>query len=121
MGDGWEISRRRVPGNEWSVIALAARSAQSSAVVGTAYFKGNFPYSCSIQAADMSEFGTDAVDAIITASMFWPELIAQQKLQPYHLHNLSAHIHDIGPVTHMRLNIFPVGGVNRLKRTGRFA
>ena len=69
----------------------------------------------------VSEFGTDAGDAIITASMFWPELISQQKLQADHVHDLSAHIRDIGPVTHVRLNIFPDGGVSRLKLTGRIA
>jgi allantoicase len=56
------------------------RQCSLGAIVDTAYFKGNFPDMCSIQAADMSEFGTDAGDAIITASMFWPELIGQQKL-----------------------------------------
>jgi allantoicase len=121
MGDGWETSRRRVPGNEWIVIALGARGVLSGAIVDTAYFKGNFPDMCSIQAADMSEFGTDAGDAIITASMFWPELIGQQKLSADHVHDLSAHIRDIGPVTHVRLNIFPDGGVSRLKLTGSLA
>jgi allantoicase len=121
MGDGWETSRRRVPGNEWIVIALGARGRLSGAIVDTAFFKGNFPDSCSIQAADMSDFGSDARDAIITASMFWPELIAPQKLQADHVHDLSAHIADIGPVTHVRLNVFPDGGVSRLKLTGRIA
>ena len=121
MGDGWETSRRRVPGNEWIVIALGARGVISGAIVDTAFFKGNFPDSCSIQAADMSEFGTDAGDAIITASMFWPELISQQKLQADHVHDLSGHIKNIGPVTHVRLNIHPDGGVSRLKLTGRLA
>ncbi|MEQ8305211.1 MAG: allantoicase [Hoeflea sp.] len=121
MGDGWETSRRRVPGNEWIVIALGARGLISRAIVDTAYFKGNFPDSCSIQAADMSEFGADARDAIITASMFWPELIAPQKLQADHVHDLSDHIARIGPVTHVRLNIFPDGGVSRLKLSGRLA
>ena len=53
--------------------------------------------------------------------MFWPELISQQKLQADHVHDLSAHIRDIGPVTHVRLNIYPDGGVSRLKLTGRIA
>lgn len=121
MGDGWETSRRRVPGNEWIVIALGARGVLSKAIVDTAYFKGNFPDSCSIQAADMSDFGADARDAIITASMFWPELIAPQKLKADHVHDLSAKIADIGPVTHVRLNILPDGGVSRLKLSGRIA
>jgi len=121
MGDGWETSRRRVPGNEWIVIALGARGVISRAIVDTAYYKGNFPDSCSIQAADMSEFGTDAGDALITASMFWPDLIPQQKLKADHIHDLSADVLDIGPVTHVRLNIYPDGGISRLKLSGHLA
>ncbi|OCW56901.1 allantoicase [Hoeflea olei] len=121
MGDGWETSRRRVPGNEWIVIALGARGVINQAIVDTAYYKGNFPESCSIQAADMSEFGAEADDAIITAAMFWPELVPQQKLQADHVHDLSAALADLGPVTHVRLNIYPDGGVSRLKLSGRLA
>jgi allantoicase len=53
--------------------------------------------------------------------MFWPELIAPQQLQADHVHDLSDHIARIGPVTHVRLNIFPDGGVSRLKLSGRLA
>ena len=90
----------------------------SGAVVDTAYFNGKFPDICSIQAADMSNFGAGAVT---TASMFWPERTVQQKLQADHVHALSAHIQVIRPVAHVWLNIFPDGGVSRLNMTGRFA
>lgn len=121
MGDGWETSRRRVPGNEWIVIALGARGTISRAIVDTAHFKGNYPDRCSLQAADLSDYGSDADAAIITSSMFWPELVGQEKLEADHIHDLSASLAGIGPVTHVRLNIYPDGGVSRLRLFGRIA
>lgn len=121
MGDGWETRRRRVPGNEWIVVALGARGTIARAILDTAHFKGNFPDQCSIQAADMSAYGSDADQAIITSSMFWPTLIAPQKMQADHIHDLSAHIESIGAITHIRLNVFPDGGVSRLRLFGRLA
>lgn len=121
MGDGWETSRRRVPGNEWIIVALAARGLIERVIVDTAHYKGNFPDSCSIQAADLSGYGTDADDAIITSSMFWSELVSSQQLMSDHIHDLTTHIKEIGPVTHVRLNIFPDGGISRLKLFGKTA
>lgn len=121
MGDGWETSRRRVPGNEWIVIALAARATISECVLDTAFFKGNFPDMASIQAADMTGYGEGSDRAVITAAMFWPELLPQQKLKADHVHDFSSALVDIGPVTHVRLNVFPDGGVSRLKLKGNMA
>lgn len=121
MGDGWETSRRRVPGNEWMVVALAQRGTISRAIVDTANFKGNYPDQCSLQAADLSAYGSDADQAIITSSMFWPTVIANQKLKSDYVHDLSDVIEEVGPVTHVRLNIYPDGGISRLKLFGRIS
>jgi allantoicase len=51
MGDGWETRRRREPGNDWAIIALAQPGVIRKIEVDTAHFKGNFPDRCSIQAA----------------------------------------------------------------------
>lgn len=119
MGDGWETRRRRIPGNDWIIVALGGRGTISRAIIDTAFFKGNFPDQCSIQAADLSEFGADVDDAIVTSSMFWPVLVAPQKLSANHIHDLSESVEDIGAVTHVRLNIFPDGGISRLKLFGK--
>ncbi len=57
MGDGWETRRRRVPGNDWIVVALGHAGVVEKIEVDTAHFKGNFPDSCSIHAAHISEGG----------------------------------------------------------------
>ncbi|PWW01406.1 allantoicase [Hoeflea marina] len=119
MGDGWETRRRRVPGNDWIIVALGGRGQITRAIVDTAFFKGNFPDRCSIQAADLSDFGADVDNAIVTSSMFWPMLVAPQKLSADHVHDLSDAVENIGAVTHVRLNIFPDGGISRLKLFGK--
>lgn len=118
--DGWETRRRRGPGHDWIVIALGVRGTISRAVVDTAYFKGNFPDSCSIQATDLGTIGVDIGDDNIKGSEEWPTLLNQQKLSADAVHEfLDNQLSDHGPVTHVRLNIFPDGGVSRLRLFGR--
>ena len=54
--------------------------------------------------------------------MFWPELIARTPLSADAIHDIGADgLADIGPVTHVRLNIFPDGGISRLRLFGTLA
>ena len=69
MGDGWETRRRREPGNDWAIVALAHPGVIRKIDVDTAFFKGNYPDRCSLQAAYVAG-GTD--ESLITQSMFWP-------------------------------------------------
>jgi len=122
MGDGWETRRRRGPGHDWIILALGVRGTISRAVVDTAYFKGNYPDSCSIQAIDLGMIGIDIGDAAIAASEDWPALLSQQKLSADAVHEfVDDQITDLGTATHVRLNIFPDGGVSRLRLFGRVA
>jgi allantoicase len=115
MGDGWETRRRREPGHDWAILALGHRGRIRRIEVDTAHFKGNYPDRCSIQAADV-EGGTE--DSLVTQAMFWPGLLPEQKLQMDRAHSFESEIADIGPVTHVRLNIIPDGGVSRLRLWG---
>ena len=58
-------------------------------------------------------------DSIITQSMFWPELLAPSKLEMDDVQEFSDAIQTIGSVSHVRLNLFPEGGVSRLRLLGR--
>lgn len=118
MGDGWETRRRREPGNDWCIIALAHAGVVEKIEVDTCHFKGNYPDACSIQAAAMVG-GTET--SLITQSMFWPTLLAPQKLQMDHQHFYSEEIQSVGAITHLRLNILPDGGVSRLRVWCRLA
>ncbi len=115
MGDGWETRRRREPGHDWGVLELASPGVIEEVLVDTAFFKGNYPDRCSLQGANARGL---ARDALIKASENWPVILPEQKLSADAKHvfnNVVAH----APVSHVRLNIFPDGGVARLRLMGR--
>ncbi len=115
MGDGWETRRRREPGNDWAIVALARPGVIRRVEVDTAHFKGNYPDRFSLQAARVVG-GTDA--SLITQAMFWPELLGEQALSMDAVHGFDEGLAALGPVTHVRFNIFPDGGVSRLRLWG---
>ncbi len=116
MGDGWETRRRREPGNDWCIVALAAPGTITRVEVDTAFFKGNFPDRCSLQGAVL-DATTD--QAIVTQSMFWEQLMPEQPLSADAVHSFSGELKQGTAVTHVRLNIFPDGGISRLRLYGR--
>jgi allantoicase len=116
MGDGWETRRRREPGNDWCIVELGHPGSIETVVLDTAFFKGNYPDRCSIQAARV---GGGTVQSIVTQSQFWDELLPPQKLQMDREHEFTGEVQDIGPVSHVRINIFPDGGLSRVRLLGR--
>ena len=118
MGDGWETRRRREPGNDWCVLELGAAGTIEKIEVDTAFFKGNFPDRCSLQAAFVTG-GTDS--SATTQSMFWQTLLPEQKLEMDAIHTFTEQVAKLGPITHVRFNIFPDGGVSRLRLWGKVA
>lgn len=115
MGEGWETARRRTPGNDWVILALGHPGEIKRVLLDTAHFKGNFPDSFNLQAAYVKG-GTD--DQIETQSLFWRELLPAQKLTAHNIHEFANQLNNIGPVTHVRLNIFPDGGLSRIRLFG---
>ncbi len=118
MGDGWETARRRTPGYDWVILSLGHPGVVEKLIVDTLHFKGNYPDSCSIQAAYVKG-GTES--QIETQSLYWKELLPSQKLEMHQEHFFEAELQDLGPITHVRLNIFPDGGVSRLRLLGHIA
>ncbi|MEO8671531.1 MAG: allantoicase [Tahibacter sp.] len=116
MGDGWETRRRREPGNDWCIVALARPGVIEAIEVDTAHFKGNYPDRCSIQAALVAG-GTR--ESLVTQAMFWPILLPEQKLQMDFQHHYRNEIVGHSVVSHVRLNIHPDGGVSRLRLRGK--
>jgi len=111
MGDGWETRRRRGPGHDWVIIRLGARGTVQEVVVDTAHFKGN----CRLEACDAPDLDAAAVPDERRA---WRELVPRTKLRADRAHRFRA-VGRSGPVTHVRFNIFPDGGVARLRVIGR--
>ncbi|MCB1885808.1 MAG: allantoicase [Geminicoccaceae bacterium] len=123
MGDGWETRRRREPGNDWIIVQLGDAAAVERVVVDTAHFKGNYPDRCSLQAANLPGVrGLALRDMVVTQAMFWDEFMAPQKLEADSVHEFGPEVlRDLGPVTHVKLNVFPDGGISRLRVFGRRA
>ena len=113
MGDGWETRRRREPGGDWAILALGAAGIAQAIEVDTAHFKGNYPDRCSLQAAKIPSPGGES--SLIAQSIFWRELLPPQKLRPDHRHLFEGGFSLDDPVTHIRFNIEPDGGVSRLR------
>ena len=109
MGAGWETKRRRGVTHEthdWAVVALAAEGVIDRVEVDTNHFKGNFPDTCSLEVASSAEGP-------------WRSLLARTKLMAHTRHLYVEELHDHGPCTHVRMNVFPDGGISRLRVFGR--
>jgi len=110
--DGWESRRKRVPGHDFAIVRLGLRGVVRNVLIDTAFFRGNFPESASLDGTSMR---TDAsVEQLLTAE--WRPLLQRSPLQGDH-ENVFA-ISSTDAVTHVRLNIFPDGGVARLRVHG---
>ncbi len=118
MGDGWETRRRREPGNDWAIIALAQPGVVTRVIIDTAHFKGNYPDRASLQAARVSG---GSAEVIATQSLFWDTLLPEVSLGMDAEHEFSEQVLDTGAVSHVRLNIFPDGGISRIRLLGHFA
>ena len=116
MGDGWETARRHGPGNDWVILALGTRGRIESAEIDTAFFKGNFPDRAELRAADVRTSGD-----LESASEQWPVLLPETKLEADKVQRFADELQDVGVVSHVRLDIFPDGGVSRLRLFGKIA
>ena len=112
--DGWESRRRRTPGHDWCVIRLGMRGRIRGLDVDTRYFTGNFPSHCSLDAVDAAATPARRVHGVAGAP--WTTILPQTALRG-DSHNYIG-IEDDRAWTHVRLNIFPDGGVARLRVYG---
>jgi allantoicase len=80
--------------------------------VDTNHFKGNYPDTCSLEACDLA---TDGSDVASWSSLAWREVLRRTKLQAHTRHHFEDEIGDAGATTHLRFNIYPDGGVSRLR------
>jgi allantoicase len=107
MADGWETKRRRGPGHDWAIIRLGAPGVISRVELDTNHYKGNYPDSASLEGR--------------TADGRWHELLPQSKLRPHHRHVFTSALRTLPAISQVRLNIYPDGGVSRLRVYGRVA
>ena len=117
MGDGWETRRRRGPGHDWTIVRLATRAALHRIELDTDHFKGNAPGRCMIEVCDAPSAEDSDVHALAARIGAWRMLVHETPLQPHARHRFTE-LTDRTPATHLRLNIYPDGGVARLRAYG---
>ena len=113
MADGWETRRRRGPGNDWAIVRLAAKGTLERIEIDTTHFKGNAPGRCTLDGVHAPGVAADKLEG-------WRPLLATA-LQPHTRHVFDHELRRIGDVTHLRLSVFPDGGVARLRAWGELS
>lgn len=116
MGDGWETRRRRGPGHDWAIVRLGTSGTVKRIEVDTNHFKGNYPDSASVEACRAAGATVDDFQAAA-----WETLLPQTRLKPHIRHLFSKELRDIGAISHVRLNIYPDGGISRFRVYGTAA
>jgi allantoicase len=112
MGEGWETARRRDDGNDWVRVRLAAPGRVRLAELDTSQFKGNAPAAAALR-------GIDARVADPADEAAWFDLLPRVRLQPDTRHRFP--LGEVPTATEVRLDIFPDGGMARLRLPGRVA
>lgn len=106
--DGWETRRKRHAGYDWCIVKLGVAGKISGLDIDTTFFTGNYPASAALEACYAPDDQLDQVE--------WHSLLANSVLG-----SSQHHIFEIASdqvFTHIRLNIFPDGGVARLRVYG---
>jgi len=117
MGEGWETRRKRGPGHDWLILRLAGTSKIQSIEVDTHHYKGNFPDSCSIDGVCVGKklLACDFRDQVHA----WTEILPRQKLKADFSHKFSSELKSLEQkFDHLSINIYPDGGVSRLRVMG---
>jgi allantoicase len=108
MGDGWETKRRRGPGHDWAIVRLGIEAVIRRVDVDTTHFKGNYPDSCALDVARIA--------GEPSAATVWEEVLPPTKLGPDATHAFD--VRRDGPATHVRLHMYPDGGISRVRVFG---
>jgi allantoicase len=117
--DGWESRRRREPGHDWCIVRLGLPGLIRGVVVDTAYFRGNYPESCSIEACCVDSGaieGQAEPGELVHGDVEWVEVLPESELE-----GDSENLFEIDTdrrFTHLRFHIYPDGGVARLRVHG---
>lgn len=115
--DGWETRRRRDPeatadAHDWAIIRLGLPGVVRGVVIDTAWFKGNYPPYASVEATEVE--GHPSVAELEQAE--WVEIVPRTEIKGDAEHHVE--VTDERRFTHVRLNMFPDGGISRLRVHG---
>jgi allantoicase len=115
MSDGWETRRRRGPGHDWAIVELGALGRVMRVELDTSHFKGNSPGQFTLEGC-LADGAT--AETLRQDGAWWP-ILSRTRLLPHTRHLFQEELGLSGPLSHVRLQIFPDGGVARLRLWGR--
>jgi allantoicase len=110
--DGWETRRRREPGQDHAIVRLGAPGLIRQVVVDTSYFTGNYPPEISVEACGAEGYPGPAD----LAAAEWTTLVPRSPVQGDQRNEFGVAVEQ--RFTHVRLTIYPDGGVARLRILG---
>lgn len=114
MGDGWETKRNRTPNNrDWLILQLAQRGIIEKVLIDTCHFKGNYPDSFTLDGLDANDTSE------VNDQSNWQSILPKTKLQAHHIHEYINEIAAEQSFTHVRLSIYPDGGISRMRLFGK--
>ncbi|KAF8904462.1 allantoicase [Gymnopilus junonius] len=118
MGDGWETKRSRTKGhNDWVVLQLGAPGELTEVELDTKHFLGNFPDSCEVHATlSKNDFDQGTTPSL---SDDWTLILPRTKLGPDRQHYFELDNVKNRTYTHVRVTIYPDGGLKRIRVVGR--
>jgi allantoicase len=117
MGDGWETRRSRGKNFDWLILKCAAAGKINKIQIDTHHFKGNYPDKCSLQAAYLNN--KISTKSIVSKSKNWKLLLNKVKLYAHKKHNFRNKLMKNKKVNFIKINIYPDGGISRIRAFGR--
>jgi allantoicase len=111
MGEGWENARRRDGGNDWALFRLGTPGVAHHVELDTSYFLGNAPGEFRLSGCAAGSDDADELDAAP-----WWDLVPRRPARPDTRHRFL--VDDRRPLTHVRLDVYPDGGMARLRVWG---
>jgi allantoicase len=112
--DGWETRRRRAPGHDFAIIRLGMPGIVRGVVIDTAHFTGNYPESALVEAASIE--GYPSADELASSAIEWIPITTRLRLVGDSRNEFA--VDDGRRFTHLKLNIYPDGGVARFRVHG---
>ena len=111
--DGWESKRKRTSGHDWAIIKLGANGVIKGFDIDTNHFLGNHPPFASIEAINLDDSNLDWSEA---DNLEWQEILPKSTLDPGSQHFFEIQSDKV--FSHVRLHIYPDGGVARFRVYG---
>ncbi len=118
MGDGWETRRSRGKNFDWLIIKFGKPGLIKKLEIDTHHFKGNYPDSCSIQTASISKDLPNK--SIVNNSKNWKFILNKSKLSAHKKHIFKKFLIKRSKENYLRINIYPDGGISRIRAFGNF-